>query len=625
MHDLKYLLPYMKHQKMKLLWGLLGSILATSLAVTTPYLLGNAVDKLTTGRPQSEIVTLALIIVGIAVVQGVGEFFSRYLINGVSRYVEYELRNDFFAHLQGMSQSFFQGNHTGDIMARATNDMSAVRQALGPGISNSSRTILMFVISSVLMLSINVGMALVIIVLVPVVTITFAVMLRKMTAQYEQVQAQFGNMSTYAQENFAGIRVVKAYAQEEYETEYFAKQSRIYYQHSLKYQRINQLVWPLMAVMLGLASVAILFIGGTQVIDGNMTLGQFVQFNAYLGLLAWPMIALGWVISLYQQGAASMHRIRELMSQRSKIADHADTLPIKAINGDIRFDHVSLRYDKRKMLDDVSFHAPAGTSLAIVGSTGAGKTSIVNLITRVYEAQDGQVMVDGNDVRRIPLDVLRRNIGYVPQDTYLFSTSLAENVAFGVENPDPVMVGRAVETARLSNDLDQFPERHHDSDRRAGRDPLGRAEAADGAIPRHHARPAHPDPGRCALQHRHADPVRNPGGPQDGATRSHQHHHLPAHLHRERRRPDPGPRRRQDNRARHPLRAGSPARPLRPDVSPRATLQRAWYRMKIADLKLLRHKEHERSRIVLLQRPATRYNYRNNKISVKPLCPSCSL
>ncbi len=458
MHDLKHLLPYMKRSWVQLFWGLLASILATSLAVTQPYLLGTAVDKLTTGRSQSEIVTLALIIVGIAVVQGVGEFFSRYLINGVSRYVEYELRNDFFAHLQGMSQSFFQGNHTGDIMARATNDMSAVRNALGPGISNSSRTILMFVISAVLMLSINVGMALVIIVLVPVVSITFAVMLRKMTAQYEAVQAQFGAMSTYAQENFAGIRVVKAYAQEEYESEYFAKESRIYYRHSLKYQRINQLLWPLMAVMLGLAAVAILFIGGNQVISGNMTLGQFVQFNAYLGLLAWPMIALGWVISLYQQGAASMHRIRELMSQRSKIADHAETLPIKAIDGDIRFDHVSLRYDKRNVLDDVTFHAPAGTSLAIVGSTGAGKTSIVNLITRVYEAQEGHVMVDGNDVRRIPLDVLRRNIGYVPQDTYLFSTSLAENVAFGVESPDPVLVGRAVETARLSNDLDQFPE-----------------------------------------------------------------------------------------------------------------------------------------------------------------------
>jgi len=448
----------MKRHWVQLLWGLLASILATSLAVTQPYLLGKAVDDLTAGSPQSDIGTLALIIVGIAVLQGVGEFFSRYLINAVSRFVEYELRNDFFAHLQSMSQSFFQANHTGDIMARATNDMSAVRNALGPGISNSTRTILMFTISAVLMLTINVEMALVIIVLVPLVSITFAVMLRKLTSQFEAVQAQFGNMSTYAQENFAGIRVVKAYAQEGYESQYFAGESRIYYGHSLKYQRVNQMLWPLMALMLGLASVAILFIGGNQVINGTMTLGQFVQFNAYLGLLAWPMIALGWVISLYQQGSASMHRIRELMSQRPKIADQEDTLPIEAIDGDIRFDHVSLRYDKRKVLDDVSFHAPAGTSLAIVGSTGAGKTSIVNLITRVYEAQEGSVTVDGNDVQLIPLAVLRRNIGYVPQDTYLFSTSLAENVAFGVEKPNPMMVSRAVETARLSNDLDQFPE-----------------------------------------------------------------------------------------------------------------------------------------------------------------------
>ena len=406
------------------------------------------------------------------------------------------------------------------------------------------------------------------------VSITFAVMLRKMTNQFEAVQAQFGNMSTYAQENFAGIRVVKAYAQEEYEIEYFAKREPHLLPAQPQIPALNQLLWPLMALMLGLAAVAILFIGGNEVINGNMTLGQFVQFNGYLGLLAWPMIALGWVVSLYQQGAASMHRIRELMSQRPKIADHEDTLPIEAINGDIRFDHVSLRYDKRKVLDDVSFHAPAGTTLAIVGATGAGKTSIVNLITRVYEAQEGQVMVDGKDVRRIPLDVLRRNIGYVPQDTFLFSTSLAENVAFGVEKPDPVMVGRAVETARLSNDLDQFPERHRHGDRRARRDPLGRAEAADGPGASHHARPAHPDPGRRALQHRHADPGRNPGGPQDSAARPHEHHHLAAHLHREGRRPDPGAGRRQDNRARHPLRAGGPARQLRPDVQPRATFQR---------------------------------------------------
>jgi ATP-binding cassette subfamily B protein len=448
----------MRRYWVELLVGALASIAATVFALTQPYLIGNGIDRLTVNKPQQEIVNIALLILGFAAAQSVGEFFSRWCINRVSRQVEYELRNDFFAHLQTMPQSFFQAHHTGDIMARATNDMSAVRNAIGPGLSNGVRTGLMFVIASALMISINLKLALVVIFFMPLVSIAFVIIGKKMNEQFESVQAQFGQLSTYAQENFSGIRVVKAYAQEEFETSYFAEESRTYYNRSLKYQRLNQLLWPMMALVLGLAAVSILFVGGNEVINHNLTLGQFVQFNGYLLMLSWPMIALGWVVSLYQQGAASMHRIRELMGQRSRISDTDRTLPVQAIKGDIRFDHVSLKYDKTKVLDDVSFHAPAGSTLAIVGATGAGKTSIVNLITRVHEAQEGRVLVDDTDVRQIPLAVLRRNIGYVPQDTFLFSTSLEENVAFGVQNPDPVMVGRAVETARLSNDLDQFPE-----------------------------------------------------------------------------------------------------------------------------------------------------------------------
>jgi ATP-binding cassette subfamily B protein len=265
-------------------------------------------------------------------------------------------------------------------------------------------------------------------------------------------------MSTYAQENVSGIRVVNAYAQEEYEIQHFSAASRDYLQRSLRYQRLNQLLWPLVALLLGLAAVGVLYVGGNEVISGHITLGQFVQFNGYLLMLSWPMIAFGWVVSLFQQGAASMGRIRELMGQQPKIADSADMVPVERIEGDIRFEDVSLSYDhSRKALDGVSFHAPAGSTLAIVGATGVGKTSIVNLITRVYEAQEGRVLIDGVDVRRLPLATLRRNIGYVPQDTDLFSTSLAENVAFGVEEPDPAMVTQAVETSRLSQDLDQFP------------------------------------------------------------------------------------------------------------------------------------------------------------------------
>lgn len=457
MHDLKALIPYMARFKGRLAWGAVAIVLSTLLSLAQPYLIGNAIDKLTQKRPQEEVVTVAALILLLAAAQGVADFFGRYLINQVSRIVEYDLRNDLFAHLQRMQQSFFQGMHTGDIMARATNDLTAVRGFLGPGLSNGVRTVLMFVIASVLMLAVNIKLALILMFFMPMVSVAFILIGRRMHRRYESVQAQFGAISTYAQENFSGIRVVKAYAQEEYETRHFDKASQEYVSKSMQYQRLNQMLWPMMAVVLGFAAAAILYVGGIEVINREITLGQFIQFSGYLLMLSWPMIALGWVVSLYQQGSASMGRIRELMSHRPKIADNAATLDVATIKGDVVFDHVSLSYDGRNVLDDISFHAPAGSVLAVVGSTGVGKTSIVNLIARVHEAQEGRVLVDGVDVRQIPLDVLRRNIGYVPQDTFLFSTSLSENVSFGVDEPEPALVSRAVEVARLSQDLDQFP------------------------------------------------------------------------------------------------------------------------------------------------------------------------
>lgn len=448
----------MARYKGKLILGAIASVFLTILLVLQPLLIGTAIDKIKAQRPQSEILTLAGLILLFAALQGVGDFWARYLINIVSRRVEYELRNDLFAHLQRMQQSFFQGMHTGDIMARATNDLTAVRGFLSMGIVNSVRTILMFIIASAFMLSVNVKLALILMLILPLVTVTFVVLARKMHRLYERVQTQFGTISTYAQENFSGIRVVKAYAQEAYEMEHFAHTNKDYMVKSMAYQRINQLLWPIMAVLLGLAAIAVLWVGGNDVASGQMSLGQLYQFIGYLGILSWPMIALGWVVSLYQQGAASMHRIREVMLQQPKIADNERTrTAIHTIRGDIRFDHVSLSYGDQRVLEDVTFHAPVGSTLAIVGATGAGKTSIVNLISRVYEAQKGQVLVDNMDVREIPLEVLRRNIGYVPQETFLFSTSLSDNVAFGVKEHEPAKVAQAVEVARLSQDLDQFP------------------------------------------------------------------------------------------------------------------------------------------------------------------------
>lgn len=458
MHDLKALIPYMARFKGKLAWGAVALVFATILSLAQPLLIGNAIDEIKAKRPQGDIVAIAGIILLLAAIQGVADFYARYLINEVSRIVEYDLRNDLFAHLQRMQQSFFQEMHTGDVMARATNDLTAVRGFLGPGISNGVRTVFMFIVASALMLTINLKLALILMFFMPGISIAFIIISRRMHHRYESVQAQFGAISTYAQENFSGIRVVKAYAQEEYETKHFDIASGDYVSKSMEYQRLNQLLWPMMALVLGLAAAAILYVGGSEVVSGTISLGQFVQFNGYLLMLSWPMIALGWVVSLYQQGSASMGRIRELMSHHAKIADSPATRKdIGAIKGDVVFDHVSLSYDNRKVLDSISFHAPAGSVLAVVGATGVGKTSIVNLIARVHEAQEGHVLVDGVDVRHIPLDVLRRNIGYVPQETFLFSTSLSENVSFGVDEPEPTLVDRAVEVARLSQDLDQFP------------------------------------------------------------------------------------------------------------------------------------------------------------------------
>jgi ATP-binding cassette subfamily B protein len=458
MSTLRPLLPYLRRHRGRLVFGIVMIVVNTILALSQPYLLGRAIDALNQGRPQSEVVTLAGAILGLVLVQAGVLFSMRMALVGQARIIEYEMRGDLFAHLQAMEHAFFQEMHTGDIMARATNDLNAVREMLGPGIMNSISTSLMFGIAMILMFSLNPLLAAVVVVVLPLVSVAFVIVGRRMHRQYEKVQAQFGVLSTMAQENFSGIRVVKAYGQEEYEIAAFAAGNREYLQKSLAFSRLEGLMWPMMSLVLGTAAALILLVGGNEVIAGRLTLGQFVQFNGYLTMLSWPMIALGWVVTLYQRGTASLGRLNAVMRQAPAIADSARTQPVSAIKGDVVFDNVSLSYEERPVLQNVSFHIPAGQTLAIVGATGAGKTSIVNLLTRVVEANSGTVLIDGFDVREIPLAVLRRNIGYVPQDTFLFSVPLRENVAFGVDAPTPAAVARAVETARLSKDVDQFPQ-----------------------------------------------------------------------------------------------------------------------------------------------------------------------
>ncbi len=446
----------------KWLWvGGIGLVLlAGALSLAQPLLLGASVDNLRDPAANHDLLGwLALSIVGLAILEGLLRFGYRFLCTQASRKIERDMRAALFRHIQTQDQAYFQAIHTGDLMSRATNDLNQVRNFLGMGVGNFFQTLFTFVLAMILMFSLNVGLALVVLVVLPLVSVTFFVTGTAMQRRYEKVQAKYGDLSTHAQENFSGIRVVKAYAQEDLEIKKFSEQNREYVKHNLAYNQLSGLTWPLMFLILGLASALVLWLGGRLVIEKQLTLGQLVQFMSYVALLAWPMIALGWVVNLFQQGMASMKRISEVLNTTSSIAGpETDTGP-EEVQGEVEYADVGLKYGEEWILRGVSFHVRAGTSCAIVGLTGAGKTTLVNMLSRVRDPNEGRVLLDGADVRDYDLAFLRQQLGYVPQDTFLFSLPLVENIAFGVPEDaytkDDVMA--AVTVSRLSKDLEQIP------------------------------------------------------------------------------------------------------------------------------------------------------------------------
>jgi ATP-binding cassette subfamily B protein len=401
---------------------------------------------------------------------------------------------DLFRRYLGLDQGFFSHNHTGDLMARATNDLSAVRQFLGAGINGTATAVLTFIAAAALMLQINLLLALVVLLLMPLSTVVFVVVGGRMRQIFTSVQDQFGNISTRAQENFSGIRTIKAYAQEQAELAVFVDDNVRYRQLNLRYVLLSGALWPSMALSLGSVAALVLLVGGRQVAAGTLSIGELVQFNAYLGLLSFPMIMLGWMVSLYQQAAASMGRLIEVLRREPEIVSRPAARPLPTPRGDLEFRGVGIRYERAGeiarqaeagaarpadlpalpvsllpnlpasqpadwLLEEISFRVPAGTSLAIVGATGAGKTTLVNLLGRVCDTDAGEVLFDGYDVRDLDLVDLRRAIAYVPQETFLFSVPLRENVAFGLgDGGDEGRLAHAVGVSRLSNDLAQFPD-----------------------------------------------------------------------------------------------------------------------------------------------------------------------
>src|SRR6266566_2373195 len=461
---LRPLVPYLKKYRNAYIWGGICVLLMNGTWVLFPPIIGRAIDGMRkTGVKLHTIGMLALMLLAVSVVKAIFQFLIRWVLIGASREIEFDLRNELFRHLEGLSYSFYQRTRTGDIMARATNDLNAVRMLLGPAIMYSANTLVFTAGALAFMLHISHRLTLYAFLPLPVVSIVIQYFGRQIHERFERIQAMFSDISARAQENFSGVRVIRAYAQEQSEIAGFERSNREYIGRSLKLVRLMGMLWPTLETMLGLAIVLVLWLGGREVLLGHIGVGDFVAFNTYMVQLTWPIIALGWVINIFQRGTASLGRIHDLMSEKPEITDAPGVLlspAEKELRGDIEFRNLSFSYNGKPVLHDVDLHIPAGSSLAIVGPTGSGKTTLVSLIPRIYDAEPGAVLIDGKPIREYPLEALRRNIGFVPQETFLFSETVRENIAFGVENATDEDVRWAAEAANIAAEIEEFPEKY---------------------------------------------------------------------------------------------------------------------------------------------------------------------
>ena len=452
---------YLAGHRLQLLVGVCLAAGSSLAAVVPPRFIGEIIDSLQ--KPSArfdDVLRLALLIVVFAAAEAALRAGARYVMLDASRKAEYRMRNDLFAHLQRMHLAYFQHQRIGDLMARMTNDLTWVRQMMGPGIMQGSFTVMVFTFAVLSMISVSLKLTVIALILMPLASLTFWYIGRTVHQKFERLQSQFGDMSTKAQENFSGIRVVKAFSQEDAETKDFAAVNYEYFRRAVALSAMQGLIWPSISFILGIAVLSVLYVGGQDAIRGELSIGSLVQFVAYLYLLQMPMINIGWISNMFQAGWASLGRLQEIFNAVPKITDPMDpvTAPIK---GEVEFRGVSFAYGQSIELHDVSFKVPAGASLAIVGPTGSGKSTLVNLIPRLFDAQQGDVLIDGISVKRRPLEQLRRAVGYVPQETFLFSVPLRENVGFGLDEKltDPQLEW-AGDVSQLNKDVEDFPARY---------------------------------------------------------------------------------------------------------------------------------------------------------------------
>ncbi|MEN2981811.1 MAG: ABC transporter ATP-binding protein [Thermus sp.] len=452
---LRRLLPYLAPYGWRYALGVALGLLSILFFVLTPYFLRLAVDAVGHGGPYGRYALLLLLSAGVSALLS---YFMRRLAVVASRQVEYDLRRDLFHHLLRLDRGFYHATRVGDLMNRLNTDLSAVREMVGPGIMMGSRLSFLVLLAFLSMYAVDARLAFYLTLILPAIALAIFYLLRLIDRRYREAQEAFDAISTLAQEAFSGIRVVKGYALEGRMLSRFQELNRAYMAKSLALAKVEGPMQALLGFLMGFAFLTVLWVGGGMVVQGAMSVGELVQFNAYLAQLTWPILGLGWVMAMYQRGLTSLRRLLELLDQKPAIQDQ-DPLPLRPqdLSGEVRFQGVGLRLGGRWLLKDITLTLPEGMTLGITGRTGAGKSLLAALIPRLLDPTEGTVYVGGYEARRIPLAVLRQVVGVAPQEPFLFSETLWANIAFGLETPDRMRVEWAAKLAGIHEEILAFP------------------------------------------------------------------------------------------------------------------------------------------------------------------------
>lgn len=450
-------IKYLKRYRRYLFWGGLAVIGSNALMLLNPYLMKIAFDKIENQAPSSEILNIALMIVVLALVSGVFRFSMRRTIIWMSRKIEFDMRNDLFAHLLKLNPSFYYNTRTGDIMARATNDIEAVRMMIGPGIMQISNTLVTALIAVSFMIYLSPVLTLYSLLPLPILSIVANKLGGVVHRQYLKIQDYFAVLTSKAQENLSGVRVIRAYNQEEAEIADFSAHNRKYIALNLDMIKIFSMFYPLLFTLAGSVNIIVLYFGGRSVIDEQLSLGTLVAFFTYLSMLIWPMIALGWVISLYQRGTASLARINKILNTAPTVVSSPESDAGRKLKGSIEFRNLRFSYNGELTLKNISLKVEPGMTVGIVGPTASGKTTLVSLLGRLFPVERGQLFIDNIDINDWNLEALRSQIGFVPQEPFLFSDTIARNILFGSSGGSQEVVRNAARAAVIEKDIESFP------------------------------------------------------------------------------------------------------------------------------------------------------------------------